>query len=95
MECLLLAGRLLSMHHLLLPEDLEGLLFMVVIVHWEQEWATMVVLDQLSRPRLLKALQEAVHSVALMIRLLVVHTQLKTNSTTMQIKVLKVDLVMT
>jgi len=94
MECLLLA-LLMSMLHLLLLEDSVDLLFMVVMVLWEEAWVTMVVLDRPNRLKLPKDLEAAVHSVVLMIPSLVAHIQVKTNNTTMPIKVLKLVQVMT
>ena len=95
MECLLLA-LLMSMHRLLLLEDLEGLLSMVVIVLWAEVWETMVVLDRPNQLKPPKDLELVVGSVALMIRLLVeAHTPVRTNSTTTPIKATKLVLVMT
>lgn len=94
MECLLPA-LLTNMPHLLPLEDLEALLFMAVIVLWVEVWVTMVVLDLLSQLKLPKDLEAVAHSVVLMIRLRVVHTQAKTNNTTTPIKVPKLGLVMT
>lgn len=85
-ECLL-PERLMSMPHLLLLEDSEDLHFMVVMVLWVEAWETTVVQDQLSRPRLPKDSEEAVHSVAPMTPLLVeAHIHPKTNRTTTPIK---------
>lgn len=55
----------------------------------------MFVLDRLSQLKLPKVLEAVAHSVELMTRSLVVHTQAKLNSIIMPIKVPKLVLVMT
>ena len=93
-ECHLLV-LLTNMLHLPLLEDLEDLLFMAVIMLWVEVWVTMVALDRLSQLKLPKDLEVVAHSVVLMTRSLVAHTQVKINSTTTPLKVPKPGLVMT